>query len=1138
MGYFPEWHLRQTQSEAERRITLLDWALHEAPESLKSHQLAARHEGTSRSVPPSPQGVAASRLLEAVLLGMKQLSNGEENSDTSGLANTESDISRTELAAELQQQLHHLEHEFNSSGLASYLGERAAQLSLDADALLEWVRSPERSLSDKHHNAQADNVELGISWLREALLLSGSDPEIAADCAWRVHRLFPQDIGLGTLLDRLVISEYEQVEWRKQSAEVCSDPELKRVLLLEAAWLLARVNDLSAATTLLLQARAAETKLDSSSNPTTLASTLLHSLADHNHEAANAIIEELAQRIASGNESPESLIYLTRRRDQLRSKWRSERSSGNQWRLLRENLGHVDQSVEFTLFNHYRDEARQLLVSQRAADFEPQNPEPALLALSDSLGNLASCTPPNIAAAFRRIQILQRQFLEHPLRAEDDINALLELIPSDDIALRDKLAIDIYQSRNDSAITALRELEPTLTLDLDKSFVFARIANLLADTPRAQETREAFKQSLLFNDENLCAWIQYATWSSRSGDYSEAALAYRHAANLSLVPANRCRWFELAGMLYLQELNDEASGIACLRESVQSGPASTETMKRLLEYYRESDLLDEIVDLLEARFEATPIESAEALELGSQFAAALVRSGKLSQAITILNQLLVQHPNAEELWRQYANLCDLNKDHVAGEEAYRTLLKITRDEQYRGDYLQRLAEIYRIEFDAPDLALESYRELLKLRPGHRPTQQACCELLLKLGDIAEARELMEALIEAATNDFEKIHSTIALSKALLSEAKQAHEAEQLLIKARKQWPNSLDLLTSLAELYEKTGDRPARQMLLMRAEKEARRAFATDAVSDVGIDIIRECARLLGERDTEKLASAWLECFEGRSAHYPGVGEKASRTELDELLVPASLSTSLRKYLQLLSPIIEVAFHSSQVQIDSSPIDPNQTQTIFALGLAWGNSDTEFYTSTELGSVCLTLGSHPPKLLCGEALLKRRSPDIRDLALRRGLKLCMAGLGRWQGFDKRSFETVLWACLSLSIPGWLPPTGITPEFEAAQETLAHHLREGRPSGLDQLALEVLASLPHRPSTLLAAFDSWAWRTALLAGNDLRAAAQAIYLHERGSEELPSGIAWHDFLCESPTIRDLLNFSLSSQWAEARRLLKL
>jgi hypothetical protein len=200
----------------------------------------------------------------------------------------------------------------------------------------------------------------------------------------------------------------------------------------------------------------------------------------------------------------------------------------------------------------------------------------------------------------------------------------------------------------------------------------------------------------------------------------------------------------------------------------------------------------------------------------------------------------------------------------------------------------------------------------------------------------------------------------------------------------------------------------------------------------------------------------------------------------------------------------------------------------------------EVFVSPALGGVCIPASSHPARLVLGAPLMASDAPDsVRRFLATRALKIVQARASALARSAPIDLLPLVSAYLLLFAPSWQPAA-----VDAAKLADMHTrlLRAGPiapdPAAAD-LALEVIASLGNRTSTLHTIVNGWGNRVALLACGDMSIAFAAIARsagHAAGpAPRGPERITW---IGRNAEARDLALFGVSDGYADVRTQLGL
>ena len=359
-------------------------------------------------------------------------------------------------------------------------------------------------------------------------------------------------------------------------------------------------------------------------------------------------------------------------------------------------------------------------------------------------------------------------------------------------------------------------------------------------------------------------------------------------------------------------------------------------------------------------------------------------------------------------------------------------------------------------------------------------------------------------------------------------------AEQTLEAARKEFPLSVVALRALAEFFARHNQLPAMHVLLDRAASDARRAFAGGRFVTSLFETLATAYELRGKADAARVVSATLAAISGEPAELRGAELEAARTDLDDLLAPEVMSPSLRGLLQRAGDGLDRGNPMDTEGLAMTPLAPSSPLAPLIKGAAsaMGLSGLLVLVSPKLGSVALPKTSTPPTIILGEKLLAQPNDKARAFQIVRALKLVSLRASALVRGKSEEVNALVSAWLSLFNPSWKPsnvPQGLLLDMQK-------RLRPSMPAEdatLGVMALEAAGLLGTSGPQLRAAAMGWANRVALLAVGDPNAALEAIAWSLReekaptGAEERPAWVARH------AEARDLMTFSVSDAYTEAR-----
>jgi hypothetical protein len=346
------------------------------------------------------------------------------------------------------------------------------------------------------------------------------------------------------------------------------------------------------------------------------------------------------------------------------------------------------------------------------------------------------------------------------------------------------------------------------------------------------------------------------------------------------------------------------------------------------------------------------------------------------------------------------------------------------------------------------------------------------------------------------------------------------------------------VLRAIAEFHERGGETRALHMLLERSATDARRALATGRFDAGLFEVISTVAELRGATDTALVAQATLAALSGEEVPVSGAGPNAGDPKLDEVLAPDLLNGAFRALLKKSGDILDQAYPVDLRSIRAAPLPLESGAFVgFVRQLAdsFGVRGLEVLASPALGPVCMPIGSDPPTLVFGQALLDSNDDAARYFLIIRSLKVLQARAAALSRTAPIELWPVLAGYLGMFAPNFAPQGVDAKKLAEAQQRLKNVPRRRMDDDVQTLALEVIGAIGNRASQVATALHQWGNRTGLLALGSptasLRGLAFSAGLTGGPPTEGAERIKW---VIRNPEARDLATFSVSEAYADARK----
>lgn len=978
-------------------------------------------------------------------------------------------------------------------GIAAFLAQRIARRLGDKEEALR--------LLDDRAAASADLVERALDAVRAAWL--ETDPVEAARRIEAAVTEFPADVALRDLHERLVPGA--RAEWREAHADA-SQAGAKALYLTQAALEREHSGALTAALTAARRAASAgadgvaavllERLEFAVGEPAKLADPLLLAARSESAEVRRDAYERLAEIDAQRNDAASALLWH---------------------RTLLEEQPALLPSLRFM--------ERALLDRGRADDLEP-----IVTILADTL-QPASLGERSAHAYFGAE--LQKPSPEARERRYELVKLAYESTP----ALWSTRAMYHHarERREDAlvleAITRLLETEERLP---ETAALLVRASQAAAGMGAPDVARDYLEQAAAIDPGDVVTWAFLVDARAEGGDLQGAAEACESEARTSVVPAHQLAAWYKAGQLWLERLNDEERGVLALEQAMMIDAGYADVFERLSGLYAAQRNDVALVELLELRLGKLPGDDPSRLSLALQLAQTLAAMGDPQRARDVLDELLAAHPENSEVLFTLATLQAKEADHEGAEATYLRLSRLTLTPAQAGRVFDALADLYLGPLGNLSRAEVALMEVLKRTPDDLPTLERLVVVHRRQDDAARALEVKQQIVALAASPEARIKALVELAELYEAVARDPRKAESTLEALRKEFPLSVVALRALAGFFERQDQTAALHVLLDRAANDARRAFAGGRFVTALFEILAAAYELRGKADAARVVTATLAAIQGQPVALAGAELRAAAPELDDLLAPEVLSPALRGLLQRAGDSLDRGHPFDLGPLTATPLDPSDRMSwlIQQAASAMDLSGLLVLVSPKLGAVAIPGASTPPTLVLGERLLESTNDVARAFQVIRALKLLSVRASALVRGKSEEVNALVSAWLALFNPSWEPSNVPAALLEEMQRRLAPTMPAEDPA-LGVAALDAAGLLGTSGPQLRAAALGWANRVALLAVGDPSAALDAIAWSLReesapvGEEERAAWIARH------AEARDLLTFSVSDAYTEAR-----
>lgn len=994
-------------------------------------------------------------------------------------------------------------------GIGAFLAERIGRRRGDLEEVLRWIQERRATATDP--------LETALDAVREALLVADRDAELASTRLEEAHRARPDDVALRELYERLATEPpADRGAWREARAAKAHG-SARALLYTEAALEHEHAGDMTASL------RAAKLAVEAGDKG--LASIVVDR-AELALGEAKHVVERLTETATSADDP------AVRREARMRladlDAQHGDGSAALEWhrRILDDDPKDKAslRALEHALISAGADEELESVAERIALALDGTNGG-EVCAHAQLAARLRMRRPPAEGGGWERTRHMARLAATQP---EPSLWALRALN-----------AHARHQKDEEATLETTIALLERTQRPAERAALLLRASEAAALLEHVADARAFLEQAAQEDPGDVVTWGFLAEVRERAGETRAAAEACESLARTSVVPAHQLLAWCDAAKIWLDEVKDGDRGMAALEAAAEIDASYGDVFQRLSALYAEKHLDSELARLLEKRLEKVEDEE-ERVAMEVELARALADLGELAKAKAALTNALAQRPDHTTALGALAEVCTKEADWNGAEQAYVRLARLLATNEEQAAIYAKLAELYAVHLGNLSRAEVAYKEVLKRTPKDVATLSKLVEVYKRQADVSRAVETQQQIVAEATDPKDRLARLIELAGIYETVGRDPRRAEQVLDSARKEFPTSVVALRAMAELYARQRQMPAMQILLDRAAGDARRAFAQGRFVPALFQVLHAAFDLRGKKDAARVVAATLAAIEGQASDLVGAGARAIDPRLDDVLAPELLSPSLRALLARAGDALDVVAPVDLRALRAAPLVAGSptAATVGAIATVVGLGALQIFVSPTLGRVAIPLSSYPPTLLVGEGLADVKSERARSFVVMRAMKMIMArssALLRGQPED----VAILVAALFNAFNPSFVPQGV--DAKRVQE-LSRRIGPALPRNLDPtvgvIALEAAGILGSQAGQIAAAANAWANRVALLSVGDPNTALDALAWARkddgapRGSEERAAWVA------RTAEARDLMAFSVSEQYAEARARLGL
>jgi hypothetical protein len=662
------------------------------------------------------------------------------------------------------------------------------------------------------------------------------------------------------------------------------------------------------------------------------------------------------------------------------------------------------------------------------------------------------------------------------------------------------------------------------TLSLRAGEALARLGQLAAAGEELLRARAGAKDSVVI-------LALRAEVLQKHADHADAAEAFETLSSLSSSPSKRVDALYQAAVLWLDALGDRARGVLALQEAaaiLDSHPGVTERLRQIT---GSLELADSDVESRRAEASAPP----EVVEREIARAQSLARSGAVEAGLAVLADLRLRQPPHAALLHAAAELSVRAHDWSAAEAAWKQVLELTELGPLRLGALWGLAGLYERELPDPSRAQLAYLELLRADPDELTVRRRLVRSLASAGREEDALAHQRELVQRARGDEERRQYLLELVESLGKTPSGQPEAQALLERAHRTWPDSAQVLRAEIDHYRQSGDQNTARVIVERATHSARNAIQAGRLDAALFRTLEVATELGGDPDTAGAARAALAAIRGQALDHAGASASAGQVRFDDLLAPAPVSPAFRRLLYAAGAAIERAYAPDPTTLGASMLPEPEATRVRNIAAQFGLDDVRVMVSAEVGCDCICVHAEPLYVVFGQRLLEHPEPRVRDFLLFRALKLAQTNSSALSRMSPSDLWATLAGFLACFAEPWRAEGGDARRLVAARNRIRPHITATLAPELYAMTSAITANIVPQTAEVGEALWRWAARVALLGVGEVGVAFQGLWAAANLGPALPSDVDGRvRWIASDRQARDLVGYGVSEAYIEARR----
>jgi len=325
---------------------------------------------------------------------------------------------------------------------------------------------------------------------------------------------------------------------------------------------------------------------------------------------------------------------------------------------------------------------------------------------------------------------------------------------------------------------------------------------ILEDHPEDDFAIESLEEMFMMGQESDRIVGILEPWYVDRGRHEKLVDLYLQRLERLDDPLDRFDMLEQVGELYLAELDQKENALQVYGAALAEQPDAEEVVRKIEELAEETGSWDQAAGFMYEALESGEITDKAAVDLWGELARLLDEELQQTEdAEVAYREVLSREPEHEEALEALDRIYEQQQRWEELAEILQQRLENAYDEEVIIDVEYRLAQIYQYELEDPQSAVETYRNLLDIRPMHEETLDELEQIHRAREEWDELFDVLQSKGDATDVPDEKIECYSQMATIAEQMLDRPFDAIDLWNQVLEQDPDHVGALEELGRLY-------------------------------------------------------------------------------------------------------------------------------------------------------------------------------------------------------------------------------------------------------------------------------------------------------------------------------------------------